>query len=121
DVTVLSPGGRARLRRTRLPGPLHMGQALARYSFLTLGERLRVTRAALAMMRLDPARPGLDNERLGDWLAAPGQGGAGGPGPGGGVCPGPGRGAERGGRRRGQAAGRHGGEDGAARGEERGG
>ena len=74
DVTVLSPGGRARLRRTRLPGPLHMGQALARYSFLTLGERLRVTRAALAMMRLDPARPGLDNERLGDWLAARGQG-----------------------------------------------
>jgi squalene-associated FAD-dependent desaturase len=74
DVTVLSPGGQARLRRTRLPGPLHMGQALARYSFLTPGERLRVTRAALAMMRLDPARPGLDSERLGDWLAARGQG-----------------------------------------------
>jgi squalene-associated FAD-dependent desaturase len=74
DVTVLSPGGRARLRRTRLPGPLHMGQALAGYSFLTPGERLRVIRAALAMMRLDPARPGLDNERLGDWLAARGQG-----------------------------------------------
>jgi len=73
DVTVLSPGGRARLRRTRLPGPLHMGKALAGYSFLTPVERLRVTRAALAMMRLDPARPGLDNERLGDWLAARGQ------------------------------------------------
>src|SRR5690242_7016160 len=29
DVTVLSPRGQARLRRTRLPGPLHMGQALA--------------------------------------------------------------------------------------------
>jgi phytoene dehydrogenase-like protein len=27
DVTVLGPHGRARLRRTRLPGPLHMGQA----------------------------------------------------------------------------------------------
>ena len=74
DVTVLSPGGQARLRRTRLPGPLHMGQALAGYSFLTPGERLRVTRAALAMMRLDPARPGLDSARLGDWLAARGQG-----------------------------------------------
>ena len=72
DVTVLSLDGRARLRRTRLPGPLHMGQALAGYSFLTLGERLRVTRAALAMMRLDPQRPGLDSERLGDWLAARG-------------------------------------------------
>jgi uncharacterized protein with NAD-binding domain and iron-sulfur cluster len=74
DVTVLRPGGRARLRRTGLPGPLHMGQALAGYSFLTVAERLRVTRAALAMMRLDPAQPGLDSERLGDWLAARGQG-----------------------------------------------
>src|SRR5216684_4632141 len=35
DVTVLGPGGRARLRRTGLPGPLHMGQALAGYSFLS--------------------------------------------------------------------------------------
>jgi predicted NAD/FAD-dependent oxidoreductase len=74
DVTVLRPGGRARLRRTGLPGPLHMGQALAGYSFLSAAERLRVARAALAMMRLDPARPGLDRERLGDWLAARGQG-----------------------------------------------
>jgi uncharacterized protein with NAD-binding domain and iron-sulfur cluster len=74
DVTVLRPGGRARLRRTALPGPLHMGQALAGYSFLSLAERLRVTCAALAMMRLDPAAPGLDSERLGDWLAARGQG-----------------------------------------------
>ena len=74
DVTVLGPGGRARLRRTGLPGPLHMGQALAGYSFLSLAERLRVTRAALAMMRLDPSAPGLDSVRLGDWLAARGQG-----------------------------------------------
>ena len=42
DVTVLSGSGqsgrrasRARLRRTALPGPLHMGRALAGYSFLT--------------------------------------------------------------------------------------
>jgi squalene-associated FAD-dependent desaturase len=75
DVTVLRPGGgRARLRRTRLPGPLHMGRALAGYSFLSPAERLGVTRAALAMMRLDPASPGLDGVRLGDWLAARGQG-----------------------------------------------
>jgi hypothetical protein len=74
DVTVLRPGGRARLRRTGLPGPLHMGQALAGYSFLSPAERLRAARAALAMMRLDPARPGLDDIRLGDWLAARGQG-----------------------------------------------
>jgi squalene-associated FAD-dependent desaturase len=74
DVTVLSPHGRARLRRTRLPGPLHMGQALATYSLLSPAERLRVSQAALAMRFLDPARPGLDAQRLGDWLAAHGQG-----------------------------------------------
>jgi squalene-associated FAD-dependent desaturase len=73
DVAVLSPHGRARLRRTRLPGPLHMGQALVSYPLLSPAERLRVTRAALAMRFLDPARPGLDARRLGDWLAAHGQ------------------------------------------------
>ena len=74
DVTVLSPGGRARLRRSRLPGPLHMGGALARYSLLSPAERLRVAQAALAMRFVDPARPEADRERLGDWLAARGQG-----------------------------------------------
>jgi monoamine oxidase len=74
DVTVLRPGGRARLRRTALPGPLHMGQALASYQHLSYAERLRVVPAALAMTRLDPASPELDAQRLGDWLAAHGQG-----------------------------------------------
>jgi squalene-associated FAD-dependent desaturase len=74
DVTVLSPGGgRARLRRSRLPAPLHLGRALAGYRFLSLRERLRVGRAALALRTLDPARPGLDGQRLGDWLGARGQ------------------------------------------------
>jgi squalene-associated FAD-dependent desaturase len=74
DVTVLRPGGRATLRRTVLPGPLHMAWALALYGHLSLSERLRVVPAALAMARLDPARPDLDELRLGDWLAAHGQG-----------------------------------------------
>jgi squalene-associated FAD-dependent desaturase len=73
DVTVLGPGGRARLRRTALPGPLHMGQALVGYRFLSRAQRLRVARAALAMAALNPARPDLDRQRLGDWLAAHGQ------------------------------------------------
>ena len=74
DVTVLSPGGgRARLRRSALPAPLHLGRALARYGFLSLPERLRVGRAALALRTLDPAKPGLDGQRLGDWLGARGQ------------------------------------------------
>ena len=73
DVTVLAPGRRARLRRTALPGPLHMGQALTGYGFLSRAQRLRVARAALAMAALDPAKPELDRQRLGDWLAAHGQ------------------------------------------------
>jgi squalene-associated FAD-dependent desaturase len=73
DVTVLSPGGQARLRRTALPGPLHFGQALAGYRLLSPTERLRVSRAALPMRFLDPADPALDGQRLGDWLAAHGQ------------------------------------------------
>jgi squalene-associated FAD-dependent desaturase len=74
DVTVLGPGGRrAQLRRTALPGPLHMGQALVGYRFLSRAQRLRVGRAALAMAALNPAREDLDRQRLGDWLAAHGQ------------------------------------------------
>jgi len=74
DVTVLAPGGgRARLRRSALPAPLHLGRALGGYGFLSLPERLRVGRAALALRTLDPARPGLDGQRLGDWLGSRGQ------------------------------------------------
>ena len=74
DVTVLSPDRRATLRRTGLPGPLHMGRALTGYGHLSLAERLRVAPAALALARLDPGRPDLDDKRLGDWLAEHGQG-----------------------------------------------
>jgi squalene-associated FAD-dependent desaturase len=70
DVTVLSPDGRARLRRTALPGPLHMGRALAGYSFLSPAQRLRVGRAALAMRFLDPSRAAAAPGSLGEWLAA---------------------------------------------------
>ena len=73
DITVASPGGRARLRRTGLPGPLHLGAALAGYQLLSYPQRLRVARAALAMAALNPDRGDLDATRLGDWLAAHGQ------------------------------------------------
>jgi hydroxysqualene dehydroxylase len=79
DVTVLAPGGsagpprRARLRRTALPGPLHMLPALGRYPFLSWAERARVSRPALAMRFVDPADPAADTQRFGDWLAARGQ------------------------------------------------
>jgi squalene-associated FAD-dependent desaturase len=74
DVTVLAPAGkRARLRRNSLPSPLHLGPALARYSFISLAERSVVSRAALGMRRVDPADPAVDSVRFGDWLAARGQ------------------------------------------------
>jgi squalene-associated FAD-dependent desaturase len=50
-----------------------MGQALVGYRFLSRAQRLRVARAALAMAALNPAKPELDRQRLGDWLAAHGQ------------------------------------------------
>ena len=73
DVTVLSERGRARLRRTNWPAPLHLGPALAGYRLLSLPERLKVGRAALGMRFLDPAAPSADVQSLGDWLAARGQ------------------------------------------------
>jgi squalene-associated FAD-dependent desaturase len=73
DVTVLSPHGPARLRRTTLPWLLQMLPALARYRLLSFAERTRVSRAALAFGRIDAADPAVDATRLGDWLAAHGQ------------------------------------------------
>jgi squalene-associated FAD-dependent desaturase len=73
DVTVLAPGRRARLRRGGLPGPLHLSRALAGYNLLSLSERLRVARAALALRFLDPGKAGVDGRCLGDWLRARGQ------------------------------------------------
>jgi uncharacterized protein with NAD-binding domain and iron-sulfur cluster len=74
DVTVLTPGGQARLRRSGLPAPLHMAGALARYSLLSPVERLKVGRAALAMRFAKPDDAALDRIRLGDWLGARWQG-----------------------------------------------
>jgi squalene-associated FAD-dependent desaturase len=73
DVTVLSAHGEARLRRTALPGPLHMGRALTGYRLLSLAERLKVARAALALRSVDPADPAIDGVALGDFLASKGQ------------------------------------------------
>jgi len=73
DVTVLTPSRRTRLRRSRLPAPLHLLAAIARYPLLSYSERSRVSLAALAMRRVDPADPATDDLRFGDWLAGHGQ------------------------------------------------
>ncbi|MEU0058342.1 hydroxysqualene dehydroxylase HpnE [Streptomyces sp. NPDC006334] len=78
DVPVIDlarPEGRrlGRLRRDALPVPLHLGRGLAAYPHLSLAERARVGRAALALKRLDLADPALDDQDFGGWLAAHGQ------------------------------------------------
>ncbi len=74
SIPVLSPGrAPARLARGGLPAPLHLAGALARYPYLSSRRRLGAARAALALMRLDPADPALEELTFGDWLARHGQ------------------------------------------------
>jgi hydroxysqualene dehydroxylase len=74
EIPVLKPGARpAALRRSALPAPLHLSGALARYPHLSVRERLRAARAALALARLDPSEEALDRATFGDWLARHGQ------------------------------------------------
>ncbi|MFF4523321.1 hydroxysqualene dehydroxylase HpnE [Streptomyces bluensis] len=78
DVPVLDVEARAgrrlgRLRRDALPVPLHLGRSLATYPHLSLAERAKVGRAALALKALDLADPALDTQDFGSWLAAHGQ------------------------------------------------
>jgi len=47
--------------------------ALLGYPFLSFRERARLSAAAQAFRRLNPADPAVDEQRLGDWLAAHGQ------------------------------------------------
>ncbi|MDQ0584639.1 hydroxysqualene dehydroxylase HpnE [Streptomyces rishiriensis] len=74
-VDVARPEGRrlGRLRRDALPVPLHLGRSLATYPHLSLAERARVGRAALALKGLDLADPRLDAQDFGSWLTAHGQ------------------------------------------------
>jgi squalene-associated FAD-dependent desaturase len=65
--------GQARLRRTGLPAPLHLGASLLRYPLLDVGQRLRFVRAALALRRVDREDPATDARAFGDWLREHGQ------------------------------------------------
>jgi squalene-associated FAD-dependent desaturase len=75
DIPVLrSDGRRARLfRAPGIPAPGHLGAALAQYNPLSLPDRARAVRGALALRRLDPADPDLDRQTLGGFLRAHGQ------------------------------------------------
>ena len=78
DVPVLdleAPSGRrlGRIGRSALPVPLHLARSLATYQHLSLAERAKVGRAALALKGLDLTDPALDAQNFGDWLAGHGQ------------------------------------------------
>ncbi len=75
DVPVLDAGRQrlGRLRRTALPVPLHLAASLAGYPHLSLAERAKVGRAALALRGLDLADPALDDTDFAGWLRARGQ------------------------------------------------
>lgn len=74
-VDLAKPEGRrlGRLRRDALPVPLHLGRSLATYPHLSLADRARVGRAALALKGLDLADPALDAQNFGGWLTHHGQ------------------------------------------------
>jgi squalene-associated FAD-dependent desaturase len=73
-VPVLREGKPAAfISRNGLPAPLHLGSSLCRYGPLTVRERVSAIRAALALRKLDPADPALDERTFGDWLRAHGQ------------------------------------------------
>ena len=75
DVAVRAPdeGRPARLSRTGLPAPLHLGSSLLRYRMLSPADRLRAVAGALAMRRLPGADPALDSVNFGEWLDEHGQ------------------------------------------------
>jgi squalene-associated FAD-dependent desaturase len=70
DIPVRAMDGtHARLRRSGLPAPLHLGGSLMRYRLLSTAQRIRFVRAALAMKRIDRSDPAIDARSFGDWLA----------------------------------------------------
>ena len=69
SVSVMRPGRRAaRIFRTGAPPPLHLARSLLRYSPLSVTDRLRAIRTALALRRLDPDTPAADEMSFGGWL-----------------------------------------------------
>jgi hydroxysqualene dehydroxylase len=78
DVPVVDPrtGRRARLRRDRLPAPLHLARSLLGYRLLTLPQRVRAIVGALALNRVDRAAPASDQQTFETWLRAHRQSGA---------------------------------------------
>ncbi len=68
-----SDASTARLRRTRLPAPLHLAVALGGYGLLPLRDRAKLGGPAFALRRTDPASPAVDEQGFGHFLRSKGQ------------------------------------------------
>jgi squalene-associated FAD-dependent desaturase len=66
-------GNRATFARTALPAPLHLAKALLSYRHLSMRDRAAAARAVIALRKLDPGDPRLDETTFGAWLRAHGQ------------------------------------------------
>lgn len=75
DIPVCSPrlAQRARLRRNGLPAPLHLSGSILRYPPLSLADKVRFVRGALALRGVDADDPATDLETFGGWLTRHGQ------------------------------------------------
>jgi hydroxysqualene dehydroxylase len=73
-VPVLRAGSKpGLLTRSGLPTPLHLAGTLLRFAPLSMRERIATARASLALQKLDPDDPALDERTFGDWLTEHGQ------------------------------------------------
>ena len=72
EVPIADPvtGNRARLKRDRLPAPLHLSRTLATYGVLSPLNRLRAIWGALALKFVDREAASSDQRSFGDWLRA---------------------------------------------------
>ncbi len=74
DVPVLAPGGRVyRLRRNRLPAPVHLVPSVLRFGYLPLRERLHAALTAGRLKALDRGDPRSDETSFAAWLTQQGE------------------------------------------------
>jgi hydroxysqualene dehydroxylase len=70
-VPLLSPDGRSSvLSRWPLPAPAHLAPALLGHHALTMAQRIEAARTAMALRKLNPDDPALDEISFGAWLKA---------------------------------------------------
>ena len=69
EFFFMEPGGRtSSLRRGIFPAPLHFAESFLRATWLTMGEKLSLGRAMLALRRERRSRKDLDQISMLDWL-----------------------------------------------------